>query len=43
MSFRASKRIWKFNTRKLPKIVNYATIKEIEKKIDITMVRVQVE
>ena len=36
MSFRASKRLQKFRTRKLPKIVNCATIKE-------TMVRVQEE
>ena len=36
-SFRASKRLQKFRTRKLPKIVNCATIKETGKMKEIVM------
>ena len=41
-SSRASKQLWKFRTRKLPEVVNCATIKETGK-LKETMVGVQVE
>ena len=37
MLFRASKRLWKFRFRKLPKIENCATIKEIGKLKEIVV------